>query len=278
MEKFLRETLSFQNDIGVNTSFDFITGRDFFNKKHDDCYNCNDENYDKSKLNTISSNDVSAKNDDTSKQNVDFTIKTTDTSNIHTFEELIETIKNFNGCDLKRHATNTVIFDGNQEAKIMLIGEAPGEKEDLQGKPFCGQSGQLLRQALNCINLNVNNLLITNTVYWRPPQNRKPTEEEIATCKPFLIKMIEIINPDVIILCGATAIEGILKSNQKMSEITGKFHITDINFGLSATKKFKVFPIYHPSFLLRQPSMKKTFWQHLLILQDELKNTNFYAV
>lgn len=281
MNNFLKQTLIFQNIFGINESFDFITGRDFFAPIQ--------ENIASVLNNTIST----PQNTHTAEEQLslhkpispdgEFTVEpstTADTgildvdlSQVYTFDELVAKIKLFNGCNLKRHATNDVIFDGNKNAKIMLIGEAPGENEDLEGKPFCGQSGKLLRKALSCINLTTENMLITNTVYWRPPDNRKPYQDEISTCLPFLKKMINLVKPQIVILCGATAIETILGTKQKMSEITGKIQSIQINLNNQPetaieTTELKCFPIYHPSYLLRVPSMKKTFWKHLLILKD----------
>ena len=297
LEIFLKEALAFQNILGINESFDFISNRNDlasnkYNKKTISC-NKNKNAYDY-KTNNVNKTQQTIKTNDN--QITKFGFKTlssdekltteetddrnnkknninTDLSKITTFDNLEKEIQNFNGCDLKRCAKNTVIFDGNKNAEIMLIGEAPGETEDSEGKPFCGQSGKLLRKALDCINLNTSNLLITNTVYWRPPENRKPTEEELNMCRPFLLKMIQIVKPKIVILCGATAIENILNIKPKMSEVAGTTKTIDIDF--EQTKlTIKTFSIYHPSFLLRQPSMKKTFWKHLLKLQDEIKKYN----
>ena len=272
MENYLKETLIFNNLLGCDTSFDFITGNDFFQMKTNNIKNSEviekqdnkNENQQQPKIIEMQ------KEKDEVKETINNTKIITNLDEVKTFEDIVSKIKTFEGCDLKRSAINDVIYDGNINAKIMLIGEAPGESEDNEGKPFCGKSGQLLRKALNCIHLNNENLFITNTVYWRPPENRKPYQDEIESCRPFLNKIIDIINPVVVILCGSTAIETILNNKYKMAEITGKLTETEIN-----AKKIKVFPIYHPSYLLRVPSMKKVFWQHLLILQKEIKN---YAV
>ncbi len=285
MNSFFKEVLIFQNLLGVNESFDFITGRDF------KMYNCIN---DKQKIevstnnktgNKKINNNVSNENTDIDNSSVEFDEindtdkikKTTNAeddnnnndylNNINSFDELVEKIRNFNNCDLKRYATNTVIFDGNKNSKIMLIGEAPGESEDLEGRPFCGQSGKLLRKALSYIQLDNSNLIITNTVFWRPPLNRKPYEDEIAVCLPFVKKMIDIVKPEIIILCGSTAIEAILKSKKRMSEVTGKIIDTKIN-----ELNIKIFPIYHPSYLLRSPSIKKVFWEHLVFLKKMISN------
>jgi len=285
MKNFLKRCLEFQSILGIDTSFDFVTGRDFFNQI------INNNKYKKiEQLDDIVSNIYEEKNKlpnklnknsqynnqlnktitpDYDKQIIknDFNANI-DISNIKDFNDLEQAIQNIDNCDLKRYAKNTVIYDGNKNAKIMLIGEAPGVSEDQEGIPFCGQSGKLLRKALKYIKLDTTNLFITNTIYWRPPENRKPTEEELEICHPFMLKMIEIINPKIIILCGATAIESILKIKQKISQLTGKFYTTNIN-----STQTKLFPIYHPSYLLRQPSVKKIFWEHLLILEKEIQKT-----
>ena len=277
MLKYLQSCLEFQKYIGIDTSFDFNTGNDFFNKNEALLNNQTNTAID-AEPTTVK---IAAKPTDEAANsepaNIQYkTEKLLEMKQklvtIKTFNELVEIIKTSDNCELKRHAKNDVIYDGNKNAKIMLIGEAPGENEDLEGKPFCGQSGQLLRKALQCINLNTENLLITNTVYWRPPLNRKPTEEEIQTCFPFLLKMIEIVQPKMLILCGATAIETITKEKKKMSEVAGKpctIQLESIND--ASMQNFSMFSIYHPSFLLRQPNMKKTFWLHLLTLEKELK-------
>ena len=255
LENFLKESLLLQNDLGVNNIFDFTTGNNF------------------SKNNNTQQKKIETTNKipqiDNNKQQIKSS--TNDVLlNINDFDALVEEIKKIKNCDLKLYAKNDVIYDGCKKAEIMLIGEAPGEKEDIEGKPFCGQSGKLLRSALEYINLNNNNLLITNTIYWRPPENRNPTEEELQICKPFLLKMIEIVNPKIIILCGSVAANSLLNTTCKMSEIIGKVQECDISFN-NFKKRIKVFPVYHPSYLLRQPSVKKIFWQHLLNLKNEIE-------
>lgn len=167
---------------------------------------------------------------------------------------------------LNRFAKNIVIGDGNEGAKILLIGEAPGETEDEMGIPFCGRSGKLLEKALSTIKLTrKDNIYITNTVFWRPENNRKPTKEELEFCFPFLKKIIQIINPQIIITAGGVATELMLDTNKTISNLIGKFNDIEIDI-FEQKKKIKVFPIYHPSYLLRSPSSKKTLWNNLLRL------------
>ena len=261
MLNYLKETLLMQQILGVENAFDFVPGRSFTMQKNI------------MKKTTPTKPEPQDMKDDVVEEPVkeEITIKKTTPSvnldGITTFADLVEEIKNFNGCSLKMNATNTVIYDGNPEAKIMLIGEAPGEQEDLKGIPFCGQSGQLLRKSLSFIGLNTTNLLITNTVFWRPPLNRKPYEDEIEMCLPFVKKMIDIVAPKLVILCGATAINTYLMTTKKTGELVGK------HFTLPAAisdKKIDAFAIYHPSYLLRNPSAKKVAWEHLLGMQEFL--------
>ncbi len=248
-----------QQILGVENTFDFVPGRSFTMQK------------DTMKKTTPTKPEPQDMKDEIADEPIEDevvikkAVSCVNLDGITTFAELVEEIKNFNGCNLKMNATNTVIYDGNPEAKIMLIGEAPGEQEDLKGIPFCGQSGQLLRKSLGFIGLNNTNLLITNTVFWRPPLNRKPYEDEVQMCLPFIKKMIEIVSPNLVILCGATAINTYLMTTQKTGELVGK------HFTLPAAisdKKIDAFAIYHPSYLLRNPSAKKVAWGHLLILGD----------
>ena len=309
----LKESLKFQLLFGIDLTFDYIVGRDYYNNfdvknKCDfkDKENCRNNNYgtksikpdnsieDNPKKYNNSKNDISNSIVDEDKNSRSIDIDNSFNSNqyinlnnIDTFDNLVEEIRSFNGCNLRFGAKNSVIFDGNKEAKIMLIGEAPGENEDEKGIPFCGQSGQLLRKALGFIHLNTENMLITNTVYWRPPMNRKPDGKELSICFPFVKKMIEIIRPNVVILCGSTAIRLFLKSDDKMEKMTGKakkIGVKNNNYfvlnseeeinNMNCDYSFLTFSIYHPSYLLRNPSMKKTFWRHLLLLSNTINSFN----
>ncbi|MGL4226485.1 MAG: uracil-DNA glycosylase family protein, partial [Rickettsia sp.] len=140
-------------------------------------------------------------------------------------EELRKSLQDFNGCALKKFATNTVFGYGNPEAKIMLIGEAPGSTEDLKGIPFCGESGNLLDNMLHAIGVSrKNNAYITNTVFWRPPANRQPTLEEVDICRPFVEKHIALINPKLIILVGSTAATSLLGKNSGITKIRQEYY------------------------------------------------------
>jgi uracil-DNA glycosylase family 4 len=184
-------------------------------------------------------------------------------------EELRAAVMNFDGCDLKKTAINTVFSDGNPEAKIMLIGEAPGASEDAKGIPFCGESGILLDNIFKAINMSRGtNLYITNSIFWRPPANRRPTNEEIEVCKPFLEKHIALINPKLIVLVGSTAVSAVLGNHFKISDMRGKF-LTYQNPYLS--EKIDLTSIFHPAYLLRQPSQKKETWYDILKIRNYFK-------
>jgi len=181
-----------------------------------------------------------------------------------TIDELRKAVENFDGCGLKKMATNTVFADGNQNSNIMVIGEAPGNHEDLQGIPFCGDSGKLLDDMFRAINLDRTKLYITNVIFWRPPGNRKPTEEEQAICRPFVERHIELFAPKVLVLVGATAMSAVLGINDPVTGVRGKFLDYAPPF---LTKKTKAFVIFHPSYLMRQSSKKKTAWLDMLELE-----------
>jgi DNA polymerase len=185
-------------------------------------------------------------------------------------EELKNSVMNFQELSITKTATNTVFADGNPHAKIMLIGEAPGADEDLQGIPFCGASGQLLDQMLSCIELSRDkNFYITNTVFWRPPGNRRPTPEELAVCLPFVEKHIALIAPELIILVGGTAIAALLNSKEGITNLRGNFFEYQ-NIYLQAP--IQVTAIFHPSYLLRSPGQKRIAWKDLLMLKEYIKN------
>ena len=182
-------------------------------------------------------------------------------------EQLKQAVMEFDGCVLKKTATNTVFADGNPTAKVMFIGEAPGATEDVEGIPFCGDSGKLLDNMLSFIGLNRSNIYITNSIFWRPPGNRKPTPEEIAICLPFVEKHIALVNPGLLILVGSTAVSAVLSSSEAMGKMRNKFHIYNNQYLQHETA---VTAIFHPSYLLRQPSQKKLAWLDLLLIKKYL--------
>jgi len=183
----------------------------------------------------------------------------------NTLAELEEMVRKFDGCAIRKTATKTVFADGNPKAQIMLIGEAPGAQEDIQGIPFCGASGQLLDKILASIGLDRNTVYISNTIFWRPPGNRQPSPHEVSTCLPFVEKHIALVNPKLLILSGGTATMTLLQKDQSISRLRGKFY--DYN-NIYLNSPIKTALIYHPSYLLRQPLNKKQAWQDLLLIKD----------
>lgn len=155
-------------------------------------------------------------------------------------------IKDCNKCLLSKTRTNIVWNDGPESAKLMLVGEAPGADEDKQGKPFVGRAGKLLNELLKMAQIDrEKDLYIANTVKCRPPENRKPTREEKEACRPYLDEQIKKLNPKVVILCGATAMESFLPPKLKISKVRGE---------VFEVEGRKYVPIFHPSFLLRNHS------------------------
>lgn len=188
-------------------------------------------------------------------------------SGISTLKELEAVVRNFEGCNLKKMATNTVFSDGDPKSEIMIIGEAPGNHEDLQGIPFCGDSGKLLNEMFAAIGYPREKIYITNTLFWRPPGNRRPTEDELAMCKPFVEKHIGLIAPKLIVLMGATAMASVLKIHEPISKIRGKFLDYENPYLQS---KVKSITLFHPSYLMRQPNKKRLAWQDLLSIDNFL--------
>ena len=185
-------------------------------------------------------------------------------------EDLKQAIESFEGCSLKNTASHTVIGDGNPQAKIMFVGEAPGAEEDMIGKAFVGRSGKLLDKMLEAVNLNRNLCYICNILPWRPPGNRSPADAEIAVCLPFLKKQIELVNPDYIFALGAVAVNSLLGSAETISKLRGKW----MEYELETGKKVKVIAGYHPAYLLRTPAQKSKAWADFLRLKKELDENN----
>ena len=182
--------------------------------------------------------------------------------NLQRLRENINEIKN---CKLKENASNLVFSDGNPNSKVMIVGEGPGANEDKEGLPFVGRAGQLLDKMLHAINLSRKNVYITNVVNYRPPENRKPTEKEVERYLPYLKKHIEIIEPQIILLLGSTAMNAILQVTDVISKMRGKWYEIEIN-------KCKISSIvsFHPAYLLRQPDQKKFSWIDLKMIRDKL--------
>jgi len=190
--------------------------------------------------------------------------------NASTVEDLRQTVENFDGyLDIKKLATNTVFGEGDQEANILILGEAPGNNEDLEGRPFCGQSGELLENMFKAIGINREDLYITNTLFWRPPGNRTPTDEEVAICKPFVEKHIALINPKIIIFMGSTALKSLIDTSLTITKARGK--IFDYTNQYLNNKILKSTPLFHPSYLLRQSNKKKEAWYDMLFIKKFLE-------
>ena len=182
---------------------------------------------------------------------------------------LKDKIKSIQDCELKKFAKNLVFSDGNPKSQIMIVGEGPGEKEDLLGKPFVGEAGMLLNKMLNAIKIKRENIYITNVVNYRPPNNRKPEFSEIKRYSVFLREHISIINPKILILMGSTAMEALLGQKLKISKERGKWKEIIIN-----QRTFLTILTFHPAYLLRQPDQKKFSWEDLKNMRkkiDELK-------
>ena len=178
-------------------------------------------------------------------------------------------IQNIKNCELKGSAKKLVFSDGNFESKIMVVGEGPGQKEDELGKPFVGDAGLLLNKMLNAININREDIYITNVVNYRPPNNRKPEPAEIIRYSEYLRKHISIINPKILILMGSTAMESLFGAKIKISKERGNWK--DVIIG---DKTFLTMITFHPAYLLRQPDQKKYSWSDLKEIRkkiDELK-------
>jgi len=185
-----------------------------------------------------------------------------------TIDALAALIAGFDACPLKRTATNTVFADGNPAAPVMIIGEAPGADEDRIGTPFVGRAGQLLDRMLAAIGLDRTGVQITNVIYWRPPGNRKPTTQEIASCLPFVFRHIVLSRPLVLVLAGGTAASSLLDVSEGITRLRGRWFDLAIP-GLDAP--LPALPMFHPAYLLRTPERKREAWRDLLALKMKLE-------
>ena len=205
-----------------------------------------------------------------SSKSIDRTITTkatlysgTKTQKLEKLKKNIQLIKN---CNIKKSATNIVFSDGNINSKIMIVGEGPGANEDREGKPFVGRAGKLLDKMLDAIKLDRKKVYITNVVNYRPPENRKPTEDEIERYLPYLISHIEIINPKILLLLGSTALNTLINNDEVISKVRGKW----IKQEIGAVNPW-IIVSFHPAFLMRQPEQKKLAWIDLKMIRDKSK-------
>jgi uracil-DNA glycosylase family 4 len=182
-----------------------------------------------------------------------------------TLDDLAATLANFDGCALKATAKNLCFCRGAPKARVMLIGEAPGRDEDLEGKPFVGRAGQLLDKMLAAIGLSEADVHITNIVYWRPPGNRTPTPQEAQACRPFLERQVELVAPELVVLLGGAAAKHVLDVAEGIMRIRGKWRELEIG-----TTRVRVIPTLHPAYLLRTPAGKRLAWRDLLAIRAQL--------
>jgi uracil-DNA glycosylase family 4 len=180
---------------------------------------------------------------------------------------LLNVLESFNGCGLKKTATNLVFFEGNPSAKIMLIGEAPGAQEDRQGTPFAGPNGVLLDKMFSSIGVKRSETMISNTVFWRPPGNRSPTEQETAICLPFIKRLIELVHPRILIILGGPASKSLLGESQGVGRLRGRW----FNYkGLALENPIDTTVMFHPDSLLKTSNQKRAAWQDLLVIKKKL--------
>ena len=196
----------------------------------------------------------------------DKTLNETNSDKISNLDTLKKSILNLKNCNLKKKAKNLVFSDGNPSSKVMIVGEGPGA---IEGLPFVGRAGQLLDKMLQAINLDRTKVYITNVVNYRPPENRKPSEEEILRYLPFLVKHIEIIKPKILVLLGSTALNSILGSEKVISKARGIWVTKQIG-----SWKTNVIASFHPAYLMRQPDQKKHSWVDLKMIKKKLEDLN----
>lgn len=187
-------------------------------------------------------------------------------------EALREAVAAFDGCGLKKTAMNTVFADGAPDGRVMLIGEAPGAEEDRQGKPFVGASGQLLDKMLAAIGLSRDaDAYIANIVFWRPPGNREPRTEEIAVCRPFLERHIELKRPELLVFLGGPSAKTMLNRKEGITRLRGRwFEYQSTDMADAEAPSIPAIPLFHPAYLLRSPLNKREAWRDLLAIQDRL--------
>ncbi|MBM3483109.1 MAG: uracil-DNA glycosylase [Alphaproteobacteria bacterium] len=188
-----------------------------------------------------------------------------------TLDDIRAALAAFDACPLKRTATTTVIGDGNPRAAIMLVGEAPGAEEDRQGLPFVGPAGKLLDRMLGAIELDRTKVYITNVLPWRPPGNRTPTADEIATCLPFAERQIALVAPRILIAVGGISAKALLNSAEGITRLRGRW----VEYRpQGAPAPVPTIAIFHPAYLLRQSLAKREAWRDLLEIQAHIERLN----
>jgi uracil-DNA glycosylase len=173
-------------------------------------------------------------------------------------EVLRDLLDKFDGCALKSTASRLVFADGNPKARVMLVGEAPGRDEDIEGLPFVGRSGKLLDRMIAAIGLDRTKVYIANVIPWRPPGNRTPTPQETQICLPFIQRQIELVDPDILVTLGNPSTQTLLGTREGIMRTRGKWFDYD-----TGTRSIRALPTFHPAYLLRSPSYKRMSWQDL---------------
>ncbi len=184
-----------------------------------------------------------------------------------TLDELRERMAGFDGCNLKLTAKNLVFADGNPEASIMLVGEAPGRDEDIEGKPFVGRSGQLLDRMLKAIDLDRSKVYIANVIPWRPPGNRAPTPQETEICRPFIERQIELVGPKILVHLGGASAKTLLNTTEGILRLRGNWRVYSGPSGIG----IPAMPTLHPAYLLRTPAHKRLAWRDFLEAKMKLR-------
>ena len=177
-------------------------------------------------------------------------------------------LENFDGCALKSTATRLVFADGNPQARIMFVGEAPGREEDIEGLPFVGRSGKLLDRMIAAIGLDRSKAYIANVIPWRPPGNRTPTPQETQICLPFIQRQIELVDPDVLVTLGNPSTQTLLSTREGIMRTRGRWFDYD-----TGTRVIRAIATFHPAYLLRSPSYKRMAWQDLRAIAKALEQT-----
>jgi uracil-DNA glycosylase len=183
-----------------------------------------------------------------------------------TLEALRSLLENFDGCALKSTATRLVFADGNPQARIMFVGEAPGREEDIEGLPFVGRSGKLLDRMIAAIGLDRSKVYIANVIPWRPPGNRTPTPQETQICLPFIQRQIELVNPDILVTLGNPSTQTLLSTREGIMKTRGRWLTYD-----TGTRAIRAMATFHPAYLLRSASYKRMAWQDLRAIAKALE-------
>jgi uracil-DNA glycosylase len=180
-------------------------------------------------------------------------------------EELRTILEKFDGCALKATASQLVFADGNPSARLMFVGEAPGRDEDIEGLPFVGRSGKLLDRMLTAIGMDRSSVYIANIVPWRPPGNRTPTPQESQICLPFILRQIELANPDILVCLGGPSAQTLLGVKEGITKTRGRWFTFD-----TGNREIRAMPTFHPAFLLRSPLQKRFAWRDFLAIKKAL--------